>query len=88
MTVPFEKDNDGSVKLAVGQIMSDVRHIGDSIKLMRSDAKEHRDEVKEALVSQSERITKVEQFMWKVLGITALAAVAVPLVVTVALRVL
>ena len=88
MTTPFEKDNDGSIKLAVGQIMSDVRHIGSNIALLRADAKEHRDEVKEALVSQGERITKVEQFMWKVLGITALAAVAVPLAVTIALRVL
>jgi len=88
MTTQFEKDNDGSVKLAVGQIMSDVRHIGSNIALMRADAKEHRDEVKEALTNQGDRITKVEQFMWKVIGVTALLAIIGPLVVTIALGVL
>ena len=68
--------------------MSDVRHIGDNIKLMRVDAKEHREEVKEALSAQSSRITEVEKFMWKVLGVTALLVIAGPLAVAVALGVL
>jgi DNA-binding ferritin-like protein len=88
MTNDTEKETDGSVKLAVGQIMSDVRHIGDNIKLMRTDAKEHREEVKEALTAQSARITELEKFMWKVVGITALFAIVGPLVVAIALGVL
>jgi hypothetical protein len=83
MTQPDNKDTYG---VALGEIRSDVKHLIVAVNQSREDQKEHKTEIKEALNSQDKRITRVEQFQWKMAGIIGFLSVVIPIALTVLLK--
>jgi hypothetical protein len=83
MTQPDNKDTYG---VALGEIRSDVKHLIVAVHQSREDQKEHKTEIKEALNSQDKRITRVEQFQWKMVGIIGFLSTVIPIALTVLLK--
>ena len=85
MTVHNETNKD-AYGVALGEIRSDVKHLIVAVNQSREDHKEHKNEIKEALNSQDKRITRVEQFQWKMAGIIGFLSVVIPIALTVLLK--
>lgn len=84
MTQPH--DNKDAYGVALGEIRSDVKHLIAAVQQSREDHREHKNEIKEALNSQDKRITRVEQFQWKMAGIIGVVSFVIPIAVTVLLK--
>lgn len=84
MTQPH--DNKDAYGVALGEIRSDVKHLIAAVHQSREDHREHKNEIKEALNSQDKRITRVEQFQWKMAGIIGVVSFVIPIAVTVLLK--
>lgn len=85
MTVHNETNKD-AYGVAVGEIRSDVKHLIAAVQQSREDHREHKNEIKEALNSQDKRITRVEQFQWKMAGVIGFLSVVIPIAITVLLK--
>lgn len=85
MTVHNDNNKD-AYGVALGEIRSDVKHLIAAVNQSREDHREHKNEIKEALNSQDKRITRVEQFQWKMAGIIGFLATVIPIALTVLLK--
>ncbi len=86
MTAAHQPDTKDTFGVALGEIRSDVKHLIVAVNQSREDHKEHKNEIKEALNSQDKRITRVEQFQWKMAGIIGFLSVVIPIALTVLLK--
>jgi hypothetical protein len=86
MTVAHQPDTKDTFGVALGEIRSDVKHLITSMENSRTDLKEHRHEIRDALSNQDKRITNLEQFQWKMAGIIATVSLVAPIVITVVIR--
>lgn len=85
MTAHNETNKD-AYGVALGEIRSDVKHLIAAVQQSREDHREHKNEIKEALSSQDKRITRVEQFQWKMAGIIGVLSFVIPIAVSVLLK--
>jgi hypothetical protein len=86
MTTAHQPDTKDTFGVALGEIRSDVKHLITSMENSRTDLKEHRHEIRDALSNQDKRITRLEQFQWKMAGIIATISMVVPLIITVVVK--
>lgn len=73
-----EEDNT-RLGVAVGEIRAGVAHLISGVADIKVDAKETRKELREEINLLSTRITAVEQFKWKAIGISTAIASIVPI---------
>ncbi len=70
------------VHLAVGEILGSTKHLVRAIDEMKTDIRDIRTEFRTEQAMTNARLTKVEQFMWRTIGVAVAASVVVPLAVT------
>lgn len=75
-------DTSKDVQLAVGEILGSTKHLVRSMDEVKTDIRDIRAEFRAEQASTNERLTKVEQFMWKAVGISISVATTIPIIIT------
>lgn len=74
-----DEEHGTRIGVAVGEIRAGITHLIAGMNDLKADAKETRKELKEEIAMLSSRLTSVEQFKWKSIGISTAIASIVPL---------
>lgn len=77
-----------SIHMAVGQLLGTTQGVATRLEEMNQNFHEFRKEIREEQKGIKERLTEVERFMWKAIGISAASATIIPLTISVVMWVL
>lgn len=86
MTTGNQEPSRDNFGIALGSIQSDVKHLLSAISDSRTELRTLRVDMESRNSKMDERLVRLEQQHWKIVGWTGVAVVLFPVVVTILLR--